>query len=121
MIDNEKQPDTTLRECWAHGVEVISRYHKIAEIKAMLGCLDAISPEHRLWIKSLYCNSKSTADYGFEVDADTPLRAANAIARHAAIYFVEKHGGYNGITVGTERFGFGVTLGGLDADWVGYD
>ncbi len=120
MIDNEKFPDSPLRECWNNSIFLISRYHKIAEYRSMIEMSQNLPTELAIYVLSIYCDSKACASYGVEVWPRTSLKAARLILENVRATLLRKDGGFNALIIGTEQFAFfGKRLAEADSEWIG--
>ena len=92
--DTEKVPTTIVSCTRVFGVELQSRYGKAHEIEQMIGMVQGLSPSLRLFMKSLYCDSKATRSY---LVGMRPWSAS--IARQIGEALEARSGGHNGIEV----------------------
>ena len=112
-MDDERKPDTPLRECWNNGVQISSRWYKIAEIRLMIGPISAMPDALRMHLTEVFCDSKACATYTFETHPGTTVECALAIAVWADKWLLENDAGHNGIDVRDD----GKDLAGAHPNW----
>jgi hypothetical protein len=105
-----RKPVTPDRRLVVHGVALSSRYDLPHEYDEMAAIIDALPPELRCLIESVFCDSKASASFDVSLRQTVPPGLAQRVgaAFEQACFVVM--GGHNGISVSPSH-----VL--IDADW----
>ena len=96
--DREKVPTTDEALLKIDGVEITSRYLKADEFDSMAGMVKGVDEQHRLLIKSIWCDSQAQACYSVKLKPCT-RQQARTIADQLSRNCCEHDGGHNGIWI----------------------
>ena len=96
--DIEKVATTSMSHLNIHGVSLTSRYNKAHEFEAMAAIVEAVSPNLRSLIDSIWCDSKANACYSVNLKHCTRGQA-RAIAKALDEACLACDNGHNGIFI----------------------
>ena len=92
------QPDKRAQRT-VHGVALLSRYGRAHEYDEMAAIVDAMPPELRCLIESVFCDSKANASFDVQLRESVPPRIARRIGEVFEQACFVTIGGHNGVSV----------------------
>ena len=96
--NTEKVATTSIREWLVDQIAITSRYRKANELEIMAEMVEGISSNLKVFVESLYCDSKVSACYTITLRQCTKAQAQKIVNEVEAVCFARDNG-HNGINV----------------------
>ena len=100
-LDEDKTPDCPFQSLTVHEVVLTSRWGKRAEYRLMSKMVDAVHPELRAELATVFCDSKAGSTFTVAMKSDNES-LARYFASVMADVLVDHNDGYNGIWIEAE-------------------
>ncbi len=110
--DDEKVATTSITALEVEGVQLTSRYNKADEYDAMTALVLGVEARLRVFIESIWCDSKACACYSIQLRPCTTGQA-NDVSRQLEAACIARLGGHNGMDISGANGGYIV----LDPNW----